>query len=107
MSRRMWPGSALLRHVPTNVAAGIAATNVATHRSGCSFKPAAAITLRHVSTLNTSGMPTPEAGPPAGPPGARHAEGRTVEQRDTLRRHRRHLGGRAHPPVASPGLVIR
>jgi hypothetical protein len=43
--------------------------------------------LRHVST-----------------PGAGHAEGRIVEQRDTLRRHRRHLGWRAHSQVASAGL---
>ena len=47
----------------------------------------AAITLRHMST-----------------PSAGHAEGRIVEQRDTLRRHRRHLGWRAHPQVASAGF---
>jgi hypothetical protein len=43
--------------------------------------------LRHVST-----------------PGAGHAEGRILEQRDTLRRHRRHLGWRAHSQVASAGF---
>ena len=41
----------------------------------------------------------------AGPPGAGHAEGRNVEQRDTVRRYRRYLGWRAHPPVASAGFL--
>jgi ribosomal-protein-alanine N-acetyltransferase len=59
----------------------------ATHRPGYSCKPRSAITLRHMSA-----------------PGAGHAEGRIVEQRDTLRRHRRHLGWRAHPQVASAGF---
>src|SRR5581483_9704765 len=39
----------------------------------------------------------------AGPFGVGRAEGRTVEQRDTVRRHRGDLGRRAHPPMATAG----
>jgi hypothetical protein len=35
----------------------------------------------------------------------RLSEGRIVEQRDPVRRDRRHLGVRAHPPLAPAGLL--
>ena len=41
----------------------------------------------------------------AGRPAPADAEGRIVEQRDPVRRDRRHLGGRAYPPVAPAGLL--
>src|SRR5690348_13261425 len=43
----------------------------------------------------------------AGPPGVGRAEGRMVEQRDTVRRHRGDLGRRAYPPVAAAGYLGR
>ena len=86
--------------------------NVATHRSGCSFKPASAITLRHVGTLRfsdarTRGPWNPPPGRPASAAPGGGPEGRSTEQRDTVRRHRRYLGWRAHSPVAPAGFLLQ
>jgi len=80
--------------------------NGATHRGRCSCESGSAITLRHVSRLRGRSMPTIRA-PLRGDRrrAARRAEGRIVEQRDPVRRDRRHLGVRAHPPLAPAGLL--
>ena len=55
--------------------------------------------------LSTAEPDAPVAEEPAPRPRREDPEGRGTEQRDTVRRHRRHLGWRAHSPVAPARLL--
>src|ERR1700722_12796733 len=73
--------------------------------TGCGARigPGSAITLRHIGTLDGSTVPALRL---RGHLACWLGEGRIVEQRDPVRRDRRHLGGRAHPPLA-PARLLR